>query len=320
MIWLNLLFFVLSCAVLVIAGTILVKSLIKIAGFLQLSEYLIAFVIMAFATSIPELFVGITSALAKNTALTLGNVIGSNIADVALVGGIMILIARGIKIKNIKIKKDALFVSLLATLPVILFIFGNSLSRLDGGILLLAFGSYSFYLIKRRKRFKRKVKEQMKKSEIILWSILFIIAIALLYFSAESVVGLATLISFDLALPPIMIGLFFIAIGTSLPELAFEVRAALMQHPDLALGDLLGSIVANSTLVLGVTAMIWPITANMTLFFISAIFMILIIYLFATFIASGNKLYIMEGIALLLLYIFFIIIQLYFQGMIVFPG
>ena len=320
MIWLNLLFFVLSCAVLVIAGTILVKSLIKIAGFLQLSEYLIAFVIMAFATSIPELFVGITSALAKNTALTLGNVIGSNIADVALVGGIMILIARGIKIKNIKIKKDALFVSLLATLPVILFIFGNSLSRLDGGILLLAFGSYSFYLIKRRKRFKRKVKEQMKKSEIILWSILFIIAIALLYFSAESVVGLATLISFDLALPPIMIGLFFIAIGTSLPELAFEVRAALMQHPDLALGDLLGSIVANSTLVLGVTAMIWPITANMTLFFISAIFMILIIYLFATFIASGNKLYIMEGIALLLLYIFFIIIHLYFQGIIIFPG
>ncbi len=314
MLWINLLFFVMSCAVLVIAGSILVKSLVKIAGFLNLSEYVVAFIIMAFATSIPELFVGITSALARNTALTLGTVIGSNIADIALVGGMMILLARGIKIKSKKITKDSLFVALIATVPLVLFFIGKSISRIDGGILLVIFVFYSWYLIKRRKKFRVKIKEKVKKTEIIIWPVLFIIAIVLLYFSAEAVVEISSMIAFDLALPPIIIGLFFIAIGTSLPELVFELRAVLMHHPDMALGDLLGSVAANSTLVLGITALIWPITANITLFFVSGIFMILILFLFATFITSGNKLYIIEGVALLLLYVFFIILQLYLQG------
>lgn len=318
MLWLNLLFFIASCVVLVVSGTFLVKSLTKIAQFLHFSEYVIAFILMAFATSIPELFVGISSALAKNTELILGTVIGSNIADIVLIGGITILLARGIKIKSKKIKRDSLFMIPIALLPLILFFIGNSISRIDGAILLAVFFLYSWHLIRRRKKFKRELeKDRIKRTEIVTYSILFIVFLALLFFSAHFVVRYASALAIDLALPAILIGLFLIALGTSLPELAFESRAALMGHSEMALGDLMGSVVANSTLVLGIAALIYPliITTYFMLFLISAIFMMVFIFLFSTFIHSGSKLYIMEGIALLLLYIVFIFIELFSKGM-----
>ncbi len=319
MLWLNLLFFILSCAVLVITSTILIKSLIKISHFLHVSEYVIAFILMSLATTIPELFVGISSALARNTALSLGNVIGSNIANIALVGGIMILIAKGIKIKTKKIEKDAFFLIPIVILPLILFFIGNSISRIDGIILLAVFFLYSLRILKRRKKFKKPLvlEEKVKRSEIVIYSALFVAFLVLLFLSARYIVKYATLLSVDFALPPIIIGLFLIALGTSIPELAFQSRAAQLGHGEMALGNLLGSVAINSTLVLGVTAIIWPITANFMLFFISALFMVFLTFLFATFLKSGSKLYVVEGIALLLFYIIFILIEFYFKGIIV---
>ena len=316
MLWLNLLFFLLSCIALVASGTFLVKSLTKISRFLHLSEYVIAFILMAFATSIPELFVGISSALAKNTALSLGNVIGSNIADIGLIAGIAILVGRGIKIRSKKIKKDSLLVLLIAFLPIVLFLFGGVISRSDGAILLAAFFLYSWHLIRRRRKFKKTLENKVKRTEIVLHSALFVIFLFILFFSSKFVVKYATQLAIELALPPVIIGLFLIALGTSLPELVFESRAVKMGHGEMALGDLFGSIVANSTLVLGITALIMPITANFVLSIVGSAFMLVFTFLFATFINSGLKLDVMEGISLLLLYIIFVFIEMYIKGMI----
>jgi len=130
----NLLIFLGLCALLILSGYLLVKTLSKIAVFLKLSEFIIAFIIMAFATSIPELFVGISSAISKNPALSLGNVIGSNIVDLTFIIGIAVVLARGITI-NKEVRKDSLYMFLIALIPIILMLIGNGLSRIDGVIL-----------------------------------------------------------------------------------------------------------------------------------------------------------------------------------------
>lgn len=311
----NLLLFLAACIVLVVSGSLLVRSLRKVAIFLHVSEFVIGFMLMAFATSIPELFVGISSALAASTALTIGNVIGANILDLTLIVGIIVLLKRGIVIESDKTKKDALYMFFIAALPLILMWIGKSISRVDGVILIAAFLLYARKLYKERKIFTKEVSNGVRKRwEPILNTLLFIFSLALLFISSRFVVQYATLLSMDLILPPVLIGLFLISIGTTLPELTFESSAVMMGHSEMALGNLIGSVIVNSTLVLGITALIYPITVNMWIFFTSAIFMLLVAFLFATFVESGNKLYIKEGISLILLYIFFILIEFYIKG------
>jgi len=311
----NLILFLIACVILVTAGSFLVKSLSKIGSYLHVSEFVVGFIIMAIATSLPELFVGISSALAKNTALALGNVIGANILDLTLVIGIAILLKRGIVIESKKTKTDALYMFFIAALPFVLMWVGHLISRIDGIILLGAFFFYARKLYKERKVFKKEIKDSEKRWEPVLNTAIFIFSLVLLFLSSRFVVKYATLLSIDLLLPPILIGLFLVSIGTTLPELTFESRAVLTGHSEMALGDLIGSVIVNSTLVLGVTALILPITANFLLFISSGIFMLIVAFLFATFVESGNKLYIKEGISLILLYVFFIIIEFYIKGL-----
>ena len=311
MLTLDVTILILSCVVLVLSGSWLVKSLLKIAYFLRISEFAIGFIIMAFSTSIPELFVGITAALAKNSALALGTVIGANIIDLTIVMGISIILARGIKIQSKKIQKDALYMVFIAALPIVLMLAGNGLSRVDGVILIGVFLFYMYHLIRERKEFKKEVEERITHLDIVLNVIIFILSLVLLFLSADFVVDYATKISMELFLPPILVGLFLVSIGTTLPELTFDIQAVMKKHPEMALGDIIGSVVINSTLVLGVVAVIYPITANFLLFFSSAFFMLIIAFVFATFAESGRNLSLKEGIALILLYSFFIIVEFY---------
>jgi cation:H+ antiporter len=303
--------FVLACVLLVIAGMLLVKSLVKLASFLRLNEFIAAFILMAVCTSLPELFVGISSALAGKPAFSLGNVIGSNIVDLTLVAGIAVALARGIKIGNPLLRKEVYGMVLLAALPMALMFIGHVLSRFDALILLGAFAIY-FYrmLVSGHTGFTHKFDGRVSPWAGLGVFSLFVVCAVGLYASASMVVRYGTQLAVDLALPPILVGLFFVALGTSLPELTFSARAALTRHAPLALGDLVGAVVVNSTIVLAVTALIRPITNSFFVFLSSAVFMVAITFLFATFIASGNKLSWREGISLILFYVVFIIVEL----------
>jgi len=314
----NLALFVLSCLILILSGSSLVKSLSKIASFLSLSEFVAGFIIMAIATSLPELFVGITSALAKNTALALGTVIGSNIANLTLVAGIPILLARGIKIRSVKTKTDAMYLVFISIVPLTLMLIGQQINRIDGVILIAVFLIYARRIYLQRKIFKKEYEEnKTKRLKIVFSTLLFIISLAFLFLSAKFVVQYATAISLDLALPPILVGIFLIAIGTSLPELVFSSQAAVKGHSEMVLGNLIGSNIANITLILGVTSLIYPISSDFLLFATAGTYMLVTTFLFATFLDSSDKLNIKEGISLILLYIFFIIVELSIKGIIV---
>ncbi len=315
MLIINLLLLLIASIVLVASGGLLVKSLKKIAGFLHISQFVVGFILMAFATSLPELFVGISSALNKKPSLALGNVIGANILNLTLVMGILILLGRGIRIKNKQTKKDALYMVGLAALPLILMLIGSYISRFDGVILITSFLIYSAFLFKKRKGKPKEFIMSVKRWEPVAYTALFIVGLALLFAASHFVVKYASELSIELNFPPLLIGLFLISIGTTLPELTFGMRAILSGNSEMALGDQIGSVIANSTFILGVTALIHPISANLVLFFTAGIFMIIVAFLFATFVESGNKLYIKEGISLIMLYIFFIIIEFYIKGL-----
>ncbi|MBS3127123.1 hypothetical protein J4228_03080 [Candidatus Woesearchaeota archaeon] len=316
MILITLALFLISCTVLVVSGGYLVKLIIRIASYLKLSEFTVAFIIMAFFTSIPELFVGISSALRGNPALSLANVIGSNIVDVTLIIGIAALLGRGIKIKNQFIKKDSLLMFLIALVPLALLIADQTLSRIDGVILVAIFVMYMGYLIKERRKLKKPVVADNQKNIAIPIS-LFIVCLSILFLSANFVVEYALQLSLELLLPPLVIGLFLVAIGTSLPELIFETRAVLAKKGDLAVGDAMGSIVCNSTLVLGMTAIISPITASLFTFLTSAIAMVIVTFLFMMLVRSKKGLSVMGSVLLILLYILFILFESYFKSRIV---
>ncbi|MBW2980953.1 sodium:calcium antiporter [Candidatus Woesearchaeota archaeon] len=309
----NLLFFLGACLILVASGGLLVKSLTKIASFLRMSEFVVGFIIMGIATTIPELFVGIASALGKTTALSLGNVIGSNIVNVTLILGIVVLLSKGIEIKSHTMKSDALYAFFISIVPIVLMGIGRSLSRIDGAILLVVYLVYTWWLVRARKEFRKELEERIKRWEIVGYTTVFVACLLVLFVSARFVTKYGELLAIDFGLPNIMIGLFLVAIGTSLPELVFGIKAATTKHPTMAIGDIAGAVVSNSTLVLGITALIYPVTAHFLSFVVSGSFMIVACFLFATFIESGNKLYWKEGIAMILLYILFIIVEFYIK-------
>lgn len=303
-----LLWIALSCAVLVKSADILVKSLVKVAEYFKLTEFAIGFIVVAFATSIPELFVGITSAFEGQPSISLGNVIGANILDMTIVIGVASLLSRGIKVESPSIRTDTLYTFFITLLPLILMA-DRSLSRLDGCMLLLVFVFYILNLLRQETRFRERL-DGVSHKDFIHNLMITLIALLFLFASARYVVKYASLIAQELDVPPILVGLILISLGTTLPELTFESRAVMRKHGYMALGDLLGSIAVNTTFVLGVVALIHPIEADFTLFLTSAVFMVVVGFIFMTFVESEKYISWQEGVALILLYVLFLVVEM----------
>ena len=308
----NILYFSLSCIVLILSGTFLVKSLSKIARLLHISEFSAAFIIMAIATSLPELFVGISSALSGNPSLSLGNVIGANILNLTLITGIIILVSKEIKTGK-RIGKDAYFMLFGLALILFLYIIGKSLSRLDGIALLLFFVLNTYRTLRKRKKFPRKMENSLNGRSHFIYLLIFILAFIGLFISSSYVVRYASLLAIDLKLPDIIIGLFLLSIATTLPELIFGISAARMKHKEMAIGDQIGTIITNSALVLGAVAVISPIETVFLPFLTSAIFMFVAAFIFITFLITGKKFETLEGISLILIYVLFVVIEFFIK-------
>lgn len=307
--------FILACVALALCARVVIRSLVVIARFLKISEFAASFIVMATATSIPELFVGISSSLSGMPAIALGTVIGSNILDLTLVIGTTLLIGRNMRIKRKEVKVDAMWMIGIAILPLLLLYIGGEISRLDGFILICVFLLYERWVFINSRRFNKPVENGIQKWDILVSSGIIILAIVGLYLSSHWAVDTGLQISADFAIPPILVGVIMLSFGTSLPELAFETASALKGHGDMALGDVIGSVITNSSLVLGVVALIFPITANMLYFAISGLFMIAVAIIFAAFIESEHLTW-KVGAGLILLYIFFLIVTMQLEAVI----
>ncbi len=301
-----------SCLVLIISAELLVKSLAKTAFYFGMTDFVVGFMIVALATSVPELFIGVTSAVDRNPELSLGNILGSNIIDLTLVVGVMALLRRGIKMETKAVQTDTLYMFAITLLPLVLMLLGGSLDRFDGFILLSVFFLYVIRIFAQRSRFREETGEKVSRPEFVKNVVIALVSVVLLLASADYLVRYASMLASDMLSPPILVGLFLISIGTTLPELIFGSGAILMKHKYMAFGDIIGSVVANNTLVLGTVAVMssTPIAPNLIIFLISSFFMVVVAFLFMTFVEVERHILWQEGVALIMLYVLFVIVVL----------
>lgn len=307
---------VLGLVILLFGGKILVDGASAIALKLGMSSGLIGLTIVAFGTSAPELLVSVSAALKGNSDISIGNVIGSNIANIGLVLGFS-----GV-FYPIMIKRTHLRFDFLITVIVTLLFFGlsyNGLIQVWEGILLFSlFIIFNLYLFKSVKGGVNEEPSHEAEVEIenvknYGWATsigLFTGGIVGLYFGSNLLVENAVSISREFGVSERIIGVTIIAIGTSLPELITSIMAALAKETDMALGNILGSNIMNILSIIGLTAIIHPISVSQE--FIQSDFLWMIGFTLVLFPLMKTKMQIslFEGIILLLgysAYLFFLL-------------
>lgn len=305
--------FIVACYALVKAGAILVKVLTVLARYFRLTEYVFAFILMTFATALPELFIGVASAIGGVPVIALGNTIGSNLLKLSFILGFVAIVAKGLNVESKIAKRDAWIIFFIALLPLLL-LFDKKLSRPEGVLLMIVFGWYIYHILRQKEAFTKRLNNMLKEEGVIKKFfknlLYFFIAVAILLLSAWGVVESAKLIAKELYLPLVLIGIILVAIGTSLPELVFGVNAVIARHEGLSLGTLIGSVVINSTFILGLVAVINPITIeNFRIIYVGGVFMLISILLANLFISTRDKISWKEGLFLIIFYLAFLVAE-----------
>jgi len=303
----NILIAVLSLILIMFSASYIIAAVSDYAKKLGISNYLIGFLVVSIGTSIPELSTAVVASMKGAGALVLGDVLGANIIDVTIVLGITAIIGKKLFIHGKILNKTVLSVLFVSVVPLALGLDGK-LSRFDGIILIAAFFLYMFDLLKKEGQMG-KIKKDVKWDTI--WKDMVIITISLitLLISANMLVNSAMFFGTMFGVSPLLLGLVVIAIGTTIPELTVEIQSVLKGVSGIAFGDILGSVVCNSSLVLGLAALISPIYISKLSFGIfrdSAMFMITSVFIALLFIRKKQITWI-EGVGLLMLYATFLV-------------
>jgi len=315
MLWVYILIFIISCGLLYFAGEWLVKGLMRMARFLGWREFVVAFFVMAFATSIPNLFVGITAAIHRIPQLSFGDVVGANVVDLTLAIAIATLVAKGLPTESKLIQNSTIFTISVAVLPLLLILDGV-LGRGDGVVLILIFLLYNLWLFSKKERFTKIYDNQkipiLKEFGIFLKGLgKVILGIILLLVAAEGIVRSSQFFAENLNLSLAFIGVLIVALGTSLPEVYLATVLARKGETWMILGDLMGSVIIVSTLVLGIVALIYPIQiTDFSPFAIARFFLIIAALFFLFFVRSGKKITKKEALFLLGIYITFVLVEI----------
>lgn len=255
MVWLQAL---LGLIVLLVAGDLLVRGAVNFSLKIKIPAFIVSLTVVALGTSAPELLVAIRAILDNSPGIALGNVVGSNIANVFLVLGIPALIA-GINTRECNTRKNYVFMMIATVIFLSLAFIGNF--SLPQGILFLILLAL-FLLITARDTLKMQDKISNLEVEnadptLVFWKIILFLSLGFigLPIGADILVKNASLIAKSYGLSDEVIGLTLVALGTSLPELATTLMAALRKQAEVALGNVIGSNIFNLFAIVGITTM-----------------------------------------------------------------
>lgn len=257
--WYDVLVLCAGIAIVVYGADEAIKRLLGLSKIFRLSTFVTGVVIAGTLAVLPELSIGVLSALNGSSSFGLGVILGANVADLTLVIGIVVLIAGCQKMTKSMLR--SLKISFVAViLPVILLLDGE-LSCFDGVVLVSAFIVYVAWLLFTGRKEKEAVESMRFSKRIIGLGItvfLLIIGVTVLFIGSELVTSSAQDLSESFGLPLFLMGLI-VAVGTCLPEMAFAVRAAEAKDGEIGIGNILGNVLADSMLTIGVIAIIHPI-------------------------------------------------------------
>lgn len=310
--------FLVSLIVLVFSADRFTKSAEKLGAILGIPSFIIGVTIVSVGTSLPELMTSLVAVIkstpaVETTQVVIGNVVGSNIANILLVIGIATLIAKKLEVKRSLIELDIPLL-ILSTGLLILMMLDHKIVLIEGIILLLGYGVYLRYSLSEHSREevdsdieKRpfwKIFEKRGKLEGKLVFGLIVYAI-LIYLGAKYTIEALINISSILDIATSVIAASVIAIGTSLPELAVTILAARRGEMDIAVGNIFGSNIFNTLLVVGVPALIAPLVVPDIMITIGIPFFVAATLVF---VISGisRKVYSFEGAFYILIYLVFI--------------
>lgn len=293
-------------ALIVFGAEWLVDGASSVARKAGISEFVIGLTIVGFGTSCPELVVSLTGALQGNADVAVGNVVGSNLFNTLLILGVTALISPLVITRN-NARRDIPITLLATIILVVMSLVGNNITRFEGAIMLILFALYIYSCFKTDTGLDDE-EDALKKEKTVFISIIFILAgLAGLIFGGQLFVDNATLLAKQLGVSDKVIAITLLAGGTSLPELATCVVAAVKGKGQLALGNILGSNVFNILLILGTSAAIVPLsTAAMGLVDLAVLLMSSLMLILWTVTGSKNKLDRWEAVLMVLMYMAYI--------------
>lgn len=257
MIFINILGLFLGFGLLVKGADWFVEGAAGIARKMGIPQLVIGLTIVAMGTSAPEAAVSINAALKGNAAITIGNIVGSNILNILIILGITALIMP-LKVQPSCFKIDIPYMIGITFVLIFLGYTGEYVTRIEGGILLILFIAYLSYLFVLTKKSDEAIDEtsEHKMMTLVLYAL---IGIVIIVWGSDLTVDCATRIAQQLGVSERFIGLTIVAFGTSLPELVTSVIAARKGNADIAIGNIIGSNIFNILFIVGITSVITPV-------------------------------------------------------------
>ena len=297
----SFLIFVIAMGVLIWGAEMLIHQSEKIALRFDIPEFIIGATLIALGTSLPEMAASVAASAADKPEIAISNVIGSNILNITLVLASVFLIARNIKPDRDFFAKDSTW-ALMPVFVFILMIMDGVISRFDAMLLMLMMGAYLLFLVQDAKSLPEDELEDVAKEPfswpltLLMLAIGFVLVIVGAHFTVESASDIAK--SFGVS--EWIIGIVMISFGTSLPELVVSISASVKGKVDMAIGNIIGSNMANTSVVLGAAALTKPMPLDSLKysFDITTMLVATLILVFLT----ANKLYTKSaGIALVII-------------------
>lgn len=300
-----------SLAIIAVVSDRIIVYVTKLSSYFGLSEMSAGFILLSVATSLPELFVSVLASLTNQGGLSVGNVLGSNIANLTIILGLAVLISRTkITVDSNSEKELVQFLFISSLIPLFILQRG-SIGPVLGIVLLILFVYFSINISKKAGKISSLGFYRRKEISFII--IKFLIAIGLILFLSKLVVDNGVGIATSLGLPPSVIGATIIAFGTSLPELATTIQALKKRLFGMALGNIFGSCITNLTLVLGFASILSfsqvSVVATGSMLFFTLITALTIWYIISTKKYIGRKI----SLFIILIYVLFVLQQIGFS-------
>lgn len=284
----DILIFLVSMTALIYGADFIIEESEKIALHYKISPFVIGATLVALGTSLPEMAVSMSASLKGSGDIAVANVIGSTIFNIALVLGVVFIISKKIVPKRDLFAKDSAW----ALFPILVFILmgiDGKLNAVDGVLFLILMAAYLIFIISSNQI--EELDDELSREKFA-WgktSLFLLAGFVLTIGGADFAIDSAGNIAREFGVSEWMIGLFLVAFGTSLPELTISIKAALNNNADLAIGNIIGSNVANFTMVLGLSSIVNTLNVDLSanFFDIAAAFILSLMLVFIT----ANKLY-----------------------------
>ena len=307
----NIIFIFLGFLLLVVGGEFIVRSSVALSLKFNISKFVIGMTVVSFATSLPELIVSVNAALNNSPSIAINNVIGSNIANIGLVLGLISILGK-ITVDNYFYKRDWPWMFFFSLLMWFFISQDSVLQKHEGLILFLILIFFTLTIIKKSNYldFKGSIDDELLKTsnfKIFIW---LIISSITLYFGSEFLVNGAVNLAKQISISEAVISVTIVAIGTSVPELAASLVAIAKKEEGISVGNLIGSNIYNIGSVLGLTAMIKEIPIAEEIIQRDIIWMLIfaLIVIVLAIIPRKNYLTSFKGLIMFSMYLYFIFI------------